>query len=124
MKKLTTKEIQEKHDHLDQETRQELVEENLKLKHIKHSMKLHDHRFDIGALRGERTLNFCRHLGHKYDMPGSAQWVPHTDPKNPLETCWVCGQWIFSLIFWSKSISQKIKLKSESMSQETKINII
>lgn len=57
-------------------------------------------------------------------MPGSAQWLPQTSAHNPLESCWVCGQWIFSLIFWSRSIGLHVKNKADNMSEATKVNII
>jgi hypothetical protein len=52
-------------------------------------------------------LEFVRQLGHKFEIPGSGQWKMFTDKENALHTCWVCDQWIYSLVFWSPSIGVK-----------------
>lgn len=62
------------------------MEQNIKLKYIKKAMMLHgeQHKFE----EDEKILDFSRHLGHKYEMPGQGQWTMQTDPQKP---CWVCG---------------------------------
>lgn len=85
--------------------KRELVQENLKLKHIKRSIEINSHRPEM-RVADDRKLEFIRQLGHKYDIPGSAQWHLHRDKENHTEDCWICGQWTYSLMFWSQSIGE------------------
>ena len=61
-----------------------------------------------------RNLVVTRKLGHKSDIPGSGQWVVHTnvlDIENPgspsvkpCQECWICDQHIYSIVFWNEYI--------------------
>ena len=44
------------------------------------------------------NLIFHRWLGHKLEIPGSAQWRM-LDKKD--SDCWVNERWVYTLFFWS-----------------------
>ena len=91
------------------------MEQNIKLKYIKNAKSLNASNLKIEE--EERMLDFSRHLAHKSEMPGHAQWEIKTDPQRP---CWICDQYIFSLIFWSPSIG----FHSENLSDQSKMHVI
>ena len=56
----------------------------------------------MGAYPHENgVLVFDRILGHKKDIPGIGQWRQIVDQK---ERCWLCADYAYTLIFWSKNI--------------------
>ena len=51
-------------------------------------------------------LVLTRQMGHKNEMPGLAQWRVR-DRDYSKQSCWICDQEIYCLIFWSKTIGKK-----------------
>ena len=59
-------------------------------------------RQDVKLRSEGENLTICRNLGHSKDIPGSGQW--RMLPKADMDTCWVCGSWIYTLLFWHPDI--------------------
>ncbi|CDW72588.1 UNKNOWN [Stylonychia lemnae] len=68
-------------------------------------------------------LIFQRFLGHKFEQPGSGQWQMLTqddiyDAPVCCE-CWICSKWIYTIIFWSKSIEYAVCEEQISNDQQS-----
>jgi hypothetical protein len=57
----------------------------------------------VAANHHDIKLVFNRYLGHKQDIPGSAQWRMLNDS----EKCWICERHIYCVFFWSKNSGQQ-----------------
>ena len=47
-------------------------------------------------------LSISRILGHSVNIKGSGQW--RLNKKLDRSSCWYCGNWIQTLIFWNQDI--------------------
>ena len=43
---------------------------------------------------------------------------------NPLGECWICDQWIYSLIFWSESIGEKHADYTGKKNYKAKVSVV
>lgn len=63
----------------------------------------------VRTFQDDECLIYQRVLGHKPDMPGSAQWVEtsvHTSPAEYLND-WINEKASYSLVFWSKNFARE-----------------
>jgi len=74
----------------EKKSKKKLIEEHLKLKHIKQSICATSNTHKMATNFAENKLVVFRQMGHKYEMPGSNQWQMHTDPLAPHINCWIC----------------------------------
>jgi hypothetical protein len=61
----------------------------------------HQHTKVSNPLQDSATLILFRVMGHKVDIPKSAQWQVITDTLNQQE-CWVCQLHKYTTFFWSQ----------------------
>lgn len=87
--KTSPRDIHERNALLGTEGKKQLVEENLKLQHIKKTAMINDAAVKFESGDGHR-LDFIRIVGHQCDMPGSQQWAMLQDGQDAMQNCWVC----------------------------------
>jgi hypothetical protein len=66
----------------------------------------------------EKEFAITRFLGHKFEMPGSAQWRILTAQSQDKASCFVCDKHVYTLIFWSKGIKREAAVKLPSHAVE------
>jgi hypothetical protein len=82
----------------------EWLKEIALIKHIKYNKAI-EQNASISRLDHERkTLILTRILGHKVDIPGSAQWNMITARVPKQTECYICDKQIYSIIFWNTKI--------------------
>lgn len=58
---------------------------------------------EVSILSGNnKDMTISRVLGHSTVMPGSGQW--RFNRKLDQKSCWHCGNWVFTLVFWNQQI--------------------
>lgn len=75
----------------------QLARDTIKLRQIMQQKRIEQKAIEFPKDPDSKQMILSRVIGFKEQMPGSGQWRMLDDP---VDQCWHCDQWIYSLIFW------------------------
>ena len=75
-----------------------LHEESVALQKVQKKL-MYNKYTDVSLNQASHICTITRFLGHKEEIPGSAQWRMITEE---FDHCWVCSYRKYTLVFWNE----------------------